>query len=270
MRNLQNLHTHTLYCDGKNTPEEMILAAIAKGFVGLGFSEHTTTPSPATPNEEQLSAYRREVRALAEKYKGQIDVFCGLEYDPETSAPLHEYDYLIASMHYVHKNGGRYTTDGAPERVRRGIDEAFGGDGMAFALTYFKELCSLADGGHFDIIGHFDLVSKHCEKVGFFDPCAPEYIKAGLTVIDALVGKIPFFEVNTGAIARGNRTTPYPAPVFLRAFREHCFGAVITSDCHDAAFLDCHFREAAALLESCGFTERYILTKRGFEAVPLY
>ena len=270
MRNLQNLHTHTVYCDGKDTPEEMILAAIAKGFNGLGFSEHATTISPMTPNEEKLGAYRREVRALAQKYKDRIDIFCGLEYDSESMAPLEEYDYVIASMHYVHKNGGRLAVDGSMESVRRGIDQDFGGDGMAFALRYFEELGDLANSGRFDIVGHFDLASKNCEKAAFFDPCAPQYIKAGLTVIDALTGKIPFFEVNTGAIARGNRTTPYPAPVFLRAFRERGFGAVITSDCHDATHLDCHFREAAALLESCGFKERYILTKRGFEAVPLY
>ena len=28
----QNLHVHSVYCDGKDTPEEMIEAAIAAGF----------------------------------------------------------------------------------------------------------------------------------------------------------------------------------------------------------------------------------------------
>lgn len=31
MMKLQNLHTHTKYCDGKDTPEEIILTAIEKG-----------------------------------------------------------------------------------------------------------------------------------------------------------------------------------------------------------------------------------------------
>ena len=26
-----DLHTHTVFCDGKNTPEEMVLSAIEKG-----------------------------------------------------------------------------------------------------------------------------------------------------------------------------------------------------------------------------------------------
>ena len=36
----QNLHTHTLYCDGKDSVEEMVRAAIDKGFTTLGFSGH--------------------------------------------------------------------------------------------------------------------------------------------------------------------------------------------------------------------------------------
>ena len=102
-----------------------------------------------------------------------------------------------------------------------------------------------------------------------FDMEDPAYLRAGLEAIDALTGKIPFFEVNTGAISRGYRTAPYPAPAFLRAFRERGFGAVITSDCHNAQFLDCGFADAVQLLRSCGFKERYILTKDGFKPIPL-
>ncbi len=37
---LANYHTHTTYCDGKNTPEEIVLCAIEKGFTSIGFSGH--------------------------------------------------------------------------------------------------------------------------------------------------------------------------------------------------------------------------------------
>ena len=47
------------------------------------------------------------------------------------------------------------------------------------------------------------------------------------------------------------------------------FGAVITSDCHDKTKLDYKFNEAAELLKSCGFKEKYILTDQGFAAVSL-
>ena len=35
----QNLHTHSIYCDGNNTIEEMALEAIQKGFTVLGFQD---------------------------------------------------------------------------------------------------------------------------------------------------------------------------------------------------------------------------------------
>ena len=39
-----NFHTHTTYCDGKETAEQMVQAAIAKGFTRLGFSGHGFPP----------------------------------------------------------------------------------------------------------------------------------------------------------------------------------------------------------------------------------
>ncbi|MBO5357854.1 MAG: hypothetical protein J6A78_00855 [Clostridia bacterium] len=38
----QNLHTHTTYADGKDTPEELVLEAITRGFSSIRFSEHSS------------------------------------------------------------------------------------------------------------------------------------------------------------------------------------------------------------------------------------
>ncbi len=38
-----NFHTHTVFCDGKNTPEEIVLFAIESGFSAIGFSGHGYT-----------------------------------------------------------------------------------------------------------------------------------------------------------------------------------------------------------------------------------
>ena len=96
-----------------------------------------------------------------------------------------------------------------------------------------------------------------------------EYLDAAFGAISALKGKIPFFEVNTGAISRGYRTSPYPTLPLLRELRAQGFGAVISSDCHDARNLTHSFDMARELLSEAGFTEKYILTKNGFSAVEL-
>ena len=44
MKYLQNLHTHTTFCDGKNTCRELIERAIELGFNSIGFSGHGYTP----------------------------------------------------------------------------------------------------------------------------------------------------------------------------------------------------------------------------------
>lgn len=117
--------------------------------------------------------------------------------------------------------------------------------------------------------GHFDLITKHCENTDFFDQNYKEYKKAVTKAAESLAGKIPFFEVNTGAIARGYRKTPYPTEYILNLMRDLGFGVVVTSDCHNKAMLDCYFEEADKLLKKCGFNEKYILTNDGFKPVEI-
>ena len=40
------------------------------------------------------------------------------------------------------------------------------------------------------------------------------------------------FEINTGAMARGYRTTPYPGPILRRAIARKGGTFILSSDCH--------------------------------------
>ena len=272
MNVLQNLHTHTIYDDGKNTPEEIVKVAIEKGFGGIGFSAHTfiSCAPHLTMAPEKTEAYKNEIKSLKEKYKGIIDIFLGLEVDVYSeNLDQSGYEYLIGSLHNLLMDGELVPFDRSAEVVAEVIDTHFGGDGLAFAKEYYRELAHLPEYGKFDIIGHFDTLTKNIEKVKFFDVESKEYLNAAFEAMDALRGKIPLFEVNTGAIARGYRTTPYPHKALMKRFLEQGFGVVITSDCHNAQFLDCGFEIARDLLLEVGFQEQYILTDSGFRAVPL-
>ena len=46
MNEKQNLHTHSLFCDGKNSLEEMVKEAITQDFTSIGFSSHAYTAFP--------------------------------------------------------------------------------------------------------------------------------------------------------------------------------------------------------------------------------
>ena len=268
---VQNLHTHTNFCDGLDTPEELVLSAIEKGFSSIGFSGHSfTTYSKAFEKiGDNTRKYRKSVSDLKEKYKDQIEIYLGLEVDMFSGVDLSDYDYLIGSVHYL-RDGERYIDfDKDIDVVENVINTFFEGDGMMYAKAYYNTLAQLPNYGKFDIIGHFDIITKHCERKMFFDMTSKEYLNAAFDAMEALRGKIPFFELNTGAMARGYRTTPYPCDVLLKEFRRLGFGVVITSDCHDKMKIDYKFDEAAQLLKECGYKEKYILKKSGFEAVSL-
>lgn len=268
----QNLHTHTTYVDGKDTPEELVLEAIKRGLGAIGFSEHSYLRYSSYPHQltvDKAELYKKEIKALKSKYREQINIYCGLEYDFYSDLGVEGFDYLIGSVHYLDCHGSVVTFDRGLNETLDYIKENFGGNGLSFAKKYYETVALLPEKQEFDIVGHFDLVIKNNEQGRFIDVSAREYLDLGFEAIHSLKGKIPFFEVNTGAIPRGYRASPYPQMEFLQEFNRCGFGALITSDCHDKAYLDCRFEDARELLAAAGFHSRYILTDGGFTEVGL-
>lgn len=268
----QCLHTHSVLCDGKDTLEEMVLTAIEKGFDSIGFSGHSFMDIYAefSMSPEKAEKYREEIARLQKVYGDQIKIYCGLEKDNYTKMSTEGYDYLIGSVHVMQHPQGLLFVDWTAERTREAIETVFGGDGIAYAKHYFETVADLPNHGSFDILGHFDLLTKFNEKEpDLFDTQSPEYRAAATAAAEALVGKVKFFEVNTGAIGRGYRTTPYPDPYIIKEMHRLGFGAIISSDCHDRNFLDCGYDMAKQLLKDAGYTEHYVLKEEGFVAIPL-
>ena len=267
----QNLHTHTIYCDGINTPEQMVEAAIAKGFDSIGFSGHSYMTYASWVPLDRTVEYKEHINRLKKEYADRIKIYLGLEVDmysgPETD--LTGFDYLIGGVHEIKCGDTFFSIDESAATTRQIVEQQFGGDGLAFAKAYYETLARLPEYGSFDIIAHFDLITKFRDTVSLFDEGSEQYRSYAMEAARALAGKIPYFEVNTGAIARGYRTTPYPAEFMVRELGKLGFGAVITSDCHDCTKLDMQFDQAAQLLRSCGFKERFVLTDDGFVPVAL-
>lgn len=269
MRHLQNLHTHSTYCDGKNTPEEMVEAAISKGFNSLGFSGHSFMFYSPYKSGDHTKEYKAHIRRLKEEYKDRFPIYLGLEFDMYSVADLTGFDYLLGACHYFKFDDNYVGFDRDAEVCRKVINEYFGGDGLKFAIEYYRQLSLLPKYGSFDILAHFDLITKNLELEKLFDTEDKRYFSAAVEALEALKGKVPLFEVNTGAIARGYRTTPYPSKPLMKEMKRLGFGAVITSDCHDAAKLDCKFDLAEEWLLECGFREHYVLTDNGFKPFSL-
>lgn len=262
----QNLHTHSIYCDGKDTIEVMALEAINKGFNVLGFSGHGNCRNvdDYSMDENNTKKYIEDVLAVKEKYQDQINIFLGVEQDVlgQRFKKHDPYDYIIGSVHFV-KAGDKYLAVDFSSDVTKEIVEYYGSF-LNYAKSYFEEVKKIANMDEVDIVGHVDLLTKFNENEEFIKFDDPDYLKLAYNCIDQLLAKNKIFEVNTGAIARGQRKTPYPHKTLLKYIYDHGGKICLNSDCHNKEMLDCYYQESLELIQSCGFTTMMELTKDGF------
>lgn len=271
-----NLHTHTSFCDGKNSPEEMIRSAVEKGFDVLGFSGHSYTPFDETycMSLENTRRYQKEVRRLAETYRDQICIFCGIEQDIYSDQPTEPYDYVIGSVHAVYREDGRsgryIYVDSDLAALKEAVSELYGGDYLALAEDYFSIVSQVVHKTGCQIVGHFDLLTKFNEQEHLFDENHPRYKEAVHQALSKLLQADPIFEINTGAMARGYRTSPYPSPSILRSIYQAGGRITINSDSHSASSLDFGFEAAREAARSCGFSVFWTMDENGrFAEQPL-
>ena len=255
---LTNYHTHTVFCDGCDTAEEMVLCAIDKGFDALGFSGHGYTSMDSCYCIKDLPAYQSEIRRLQKKYASKLQIYLGVEEDMYHPASRLDFDYIIGSAHYIRKDGKNYAVDSGEAYFRKCM-ELFQGDPVKMAESYYGAFCEYILNRKPDIVGHFDLITKYDEINENMLLSNAEYLKIAETYMARALESDCIFEVNTGAIARGMRTTPYPCEHLLHVMKKHGAKLILSSDCHSREMLDCKFRETRALLKSVGFSECYVL-----------
>ena len=211
-----NIHSHTTFADGRNTAEEMVRAAIRLGFHTLGFSEHGHADyDDGSMAAAQEPAYRAEVLRLREEYAGQINVLLGYEHDWFAPADLSPYAYVIESVHYVPAGGELFPVDNTRALLQDAVDRHFGGDPYAMCRAYFEVVCDACAHTRAEVLGHIELVMKFNERRDLFDDADPRYLRYALETADCAADTGRLVEINTGAIARGYRTQPYPGAVEL-------------------------------------------------------
>lgn len=152
-----DLHNHTTLCNhAEGSIEEYVQTAIEKKIDVFGFSDH----APMSFDEayrmsfSQMENYEKDILHVKEKYKDQINILLAYEVDflegyVDEQVLKRPVDYFIGSVHYLGSWGfdnpefiGEYRT--------KNIDEVW--------ERYFEAIMYLAKSGHFDIVGHLDLI----------------------------------------------------------------------------------------------------------------
>ncbi len=267
-----DLHTHTTYCDGDNSPEEMLLSAIEKGFKTYGFSSHSHLSYDESWNMTHAAQekYVAEILALREKYKDKIEVLLGTEYDLLSDNDLSHFDYIIGSCHSMIKDGEYVSVDHSEAVFTDCVNRLYGGDYYYFAEEYFRMMATAGSREEFTFYGHFDLVNKFNKGFKFFDEKDSKYIGPMLVALEKLAKIGKPFEINTQHTFRHCETEPTASAVcWLSALSEMGGQIVINSDAHRKDRIGFNFALAKKVAQKCGFKSYLALTKDGFTEIPI-
>ena len=271
MFKLQNIHTHTIYCDGTLPLEEMVKAAINKGCESLGFSGHSYAPfdSKNSMSPEITSRYIQEIKQLKKKYAGKIELYAGIEQEYLAEPVKVDLDYTIGSAHFINKGESLICIDWSAESQKRECEENYGGNYYSMAEDYFAVVADIARKTDADVIGHFDLIAKYNSGGHLFNEADPRYVSTALDAMDEILKNLNLFEVNTSAMYKFGKAEPYPSVLLLKELHKRGGEVIITSDSHDAESICYKYDEMRELLKACGFKYMKQLTKDGFIDVRL-
>lgn len=265
-----NAHTHSSWCDGKNTTREMAARAIERGFTDLGFSSHSPAPfDKRCVGITDEAGYRAEIDGLKNELSGKLNILCGVEQDFYAPVDREKYDYIIHSTHYLPRDGEKYeAVDDLPSMTLDTWKSRYNRDGYAMAKDYYRLVVEGVEKYAPDIVGHFDLITKYNQNGTMFDEESKVYRDAAFDALDAVIdvlnGYGGMIEINTGGMPKGYRSVPYPAPFLLRRMAERNVRAIITSDSHEIATLDYGYDVALELMRVAGFKRMAVLKDGAF------
>ena len=259
-----NYHTHTLYCDGSDTPELYIREAINRKMSAIGFSSHAPLPFENTYaiRENMLEEYKTEIRSLQKKHLGEINVFFGLEVDYIPGVMMdfkklqkkHALDYIIGSVHLVKekKSGDLWFIDGPDTHYTQGLMNIFHNDIKLAVHRYYEQVSEMISIEKPTIVGHIDKVKMN-NKERFFSEDESWYkdlLKQTLKIAST-AGCI--IEVNTRGIYKKRSPSLYPGIEALEEIYRLKIPITINSDAHKPNELTLFFPETVTILKDIGF-----------------
>lgn len=243
-----NFHSHTQFCDGRDTMEHFVQAAIDAGMKHYGFSPHAPIPveSPCNMSRDDVPAYLEEVKQLQATYGNLIHLYAAMEIDyTAVSGPADDYyhqlplDYTIGSVHFIpvpDDATAAVDVDGSPERFIETMHSRFGDDIEWVVRAYYQQMMRMVDAGGFDVVGHLDKIGLNASVFQPGIDKEPWYDRLVRDLIDNIMDHHLVIEVNTKQWTRRGRLFP---DVRYFSLLKH-FGATIifNSDTHEPHLVD--------------------------------
>ena len=261
-----NLHTHSVYSDGKSQPREIVEEAVRQGLTTLGFSEHSPLPFDNTfsVKSADMPRYVAEIAQLKAEFKDRIDIYCGLEADYITgvSEPFtvtkekYHLDYLIGGVHLVGQSAHPdeiWFIDGPKwEIYDEGLQRFFDGDIRRAVRRFYEQTNEMIEREPFDIIAHFDKIKMH-NRERYFHEDEPWYRDLAFETLDLIREKGLVMEVNVRGLYKKRYNGFYPSPWLMEEACKMNIPAIISADAHHFSELTLEFTAAEEALKQAGY-----------------
>jgi len=254
-----DLHNHTPLCNhAEGEIYEYIEKAIASGTKYFGFSDHA--PMDFDPkyrmNFDEMQGYERAVLAAKEKYKNSIEILLAYEVDflrghMDERVLNADVDYLIGSVHFIDEWGFDN-----PEFIGHYEHE----DIDIIWQKYFDAIQEMAETGHFDIVGHLDLI-----KVFKFMPKKDINLIAK-NALEAIKKADMVLELNVAGF-RKPVAQAYPSASLLKQAYELDIPITFSSDAHKPEQVSLFSKEITKMARDAGYTECAIFRRRKREMI---
>ena len=263
-----NFHSHSYYCDGKDSPETHVQAALAQGVTHFGFSSHCPVPFQNTWSmaRHRLADYLADCAALRHRYAGQITLYTGLEIDfiPGLCGPSDfqaSLDYCVGSVHYVDQDerGAPWEIDGSTPPFLHTLAEVYDNDIRYVLGRYYALIRQMVVEDCPTIVGHLDKIKIHNpDDHSLFDPTADWYRKEVLDTLDCIAEKGCMVELNTRGMYKKDIES-YPSAELLHQMARRAIPLVINSDSHVPREITGRYTEAAKLAYEAGYRSLRLL-----------
>ena len=261
-----NLHTHSVYSDGKSQPCEIVEEAVRQGLTTLGFSEHSPLPFDNTfsVKSADMPRYVAEIAQLEAEFKDKIDIYCGLEADYITgvSEPFavtkekYHLDYLIGGVHLVGQSANPddiWFIDGPKwEIYDEGLQKFFDGDIRRAVCRFYNQTNEMIEREPFDIIAHFDKIKMHNREL-YFHEDESWYRALAFETLDLIRQKGLVMEVNVRGLYKKRYNGFYPSPWLMEEACKMNIPAIISADAHHFSELTLEFAAAEEALKQAGY-----------------
>ena len=262
-------HSHNLFCDGKNTIEEMTLAAIDLEITHLGISSHAPLKIPNlwSLDYNKLPEYSHEIDRIKNKYSNKIRIYKALEIDyiPNYSYSFSHLkqkinlDYTIGSVHLVlnKKKDKLWFIDGNKEDCILNLKLIFDNDIQLAIRSYYSQLREMIRTQQPDIIGHLDKVAMNTAGV-LFDENEQWYQEELIKTLGVIAQANAIIEINTRGIYKQKWNESFPSSNILKISQAMGIPIIFSADSHHTSELLGNIEVAKSKSIAAGYSHQMV------------